>query len=336
MEKNIRYLAIFLSAQVLLAIVLSSTKVDIAAVQSDTPLVKFEKDQLDRIVIERGENEKVVLKKENKRWIMPDHYNFVVDVGKIEGTLYKLKSLKKGIPVTTTAGALKRFKVSDDTYERRITFFVNNNEVTKLFLGSSPGIRQIHARASDDDAVYNVKFAAHDLPLNPNDWEDKSVLNIPENEIEKIIVSGLTLYKKEANKNKDDKIKTADKADTTPPIWHVDGLNDKEILQSGEVETLTGKIAHLRIDKVLGIKPHDKYGLKTPKLTIKLAQKEKGEIIYQIGEHDEGEFYIVKTSTRPEYFKVTKYLGEALVNGASRDKLIKTNKDETEDNSTKQ
>ena len=332
MKKTIRNLGILLVAQLALAVTLLFSGPDLASIRPDTPLLNLDKAEVDRLEIQGDEDKGVVLRKSEEDWTLSEHFGFPADKNKINGLLTSLKGLKHGMPVATTAGAIKRFKVADDAFERRITLAKGSDELATVFLGTSPGMRRVHARSSQDDAVFSVQFAAHEAPFEAKDWEDKEVLQIPESEIERIQVSGLTLVRQETDKDKETSSKTdGEKTGKKTSGWRAESLEADESLNTEEVETLVRKLANLRIGRVLSLKVEEKYGLNAPKLKLTLSRKGKGDVTYQLGKHSDEEFYVVKTSTRPEYFRIPQYRGKTLVENAARDKLVKAPEKEEPD-----
>ncbi|MBF0382484.1 MAG: DUF4340 domain-containing protein [Magnetococcales bacterium] len=316
MEKTIRNLTALLVGQIFLAGVLLFSGNNLEAIIPEHPLLALGKEKIDKIVIEADVNSKLILKQKDNRWILPDHYNFPADTKKVESLLDRLKSVKRGLPVTKSKGALSRFKVSDDSFERRISLAAKEQNLATLYLGTSPSMRQIHARNSDDKEVFSIKFAAHQAPVNKKDWEDKSVLQIPEADIEKIIVAGFAISQQTT------------KGETPTKQWLAESLNKGELLQDDNVETLVRELANLRIDHVLGIKDEERYGLNKPQLQLSLTQKGEGSVEYKINKIQDESIYVLKASTRPEYFALPEYAGKKLVENSNREKLIKTQDDQ--------
>jgi len=93
--------------------------------------------------------------------------------GKVTDLLNKLTSLSLSWPVATSSTSHERFEVADTKYQRKLV--LNAGEASLLF-GTSPGYQQIHARGASDD-VYAVKLATYEMPVNADDWLDKSLLH---------------------------------------------------------------------------------------------------------------------------------------------------------------
>lgn len=89
-----------------------------------------------------------------------------------------------------------------------------------LYLGTSSGVREVHLRTSEDDAVDAAELGVHEAPPKAADWEDKTVLQIPQAEIEKIILSYLTLTRRPGNVD-DDGSKTESVPEPAPASWVV-------------------------------------------------------------------------------------------------------------------
>ena len=121
MEKTIRLLAAVLGVQLLLALGLSFTGPQLSTPAAETPLLGFDAEKVDRLVIEGPEAAKVALTKTDGNWHLPDAADFPADRDKIEQLLKRLRELRGGTPVATTPGAQQRFRVSDADFERRIT-----------------------------------------------------------------------------------------------------------------------------------------------------------------------------------------------------------------------
>ena len=325
MERSIRHLGILLAAQLMLALILFFSGPDLAAVRPDTPLLHLGDKEVNRLIIEGDEDKKVVLSKEGEQWRLPDHFAFPADKQKADRLLTRLKGLKHGLPVATSSGALQRFKVTAEAFERRITLAKNDDTLATVFLGTSPGMRRMHARTESDDAVFSILFAAHEAPAQAEDWEDKEILVMPEGEIEKIRLSDLSLVRR--SKAKAGAVATEkkrSKSEESSVVWHSETIKAGESLQTEAVEKLARNLANLRIGKVLGIESKQTYRLNTPKLTLSLTRKGKGDVTYQLGEHTDGDFFVLKVSTRSEYFRIAKYTAEQLLKASSRGELVKS------------
>ncbi|NNJ84994.1 MAG: DUF4340 domain-containing protein [Gammaproteobacteria bacterium] len=336
MNKATGFLSVVLMAQLLLAGTLMFSVPDLAAVRPDTPLIELTDQSVDRLIIEGADNEKVVLRKASDRWTLPDHFGFPVENGKVAQLIEQLKSLQHGFPIATTSTALTRFKVTDKSFERRITLAQGNEVLKKIYLGSSPGIRRIHARTDENEAVYSVNFSAYQVPTKAENWEDKEILRFPQEDIEEIRVADLIIRQAPAEpaKEKKEKAEGAEKEEkSTPPkqpVWIAEGLGAGERLDEEGAAKLAGLLSGLRIARVMGIEPQAEYGLNAPRLSLSYRRKNAEIVEYVLGKAESGTDFVLKASQREEYFRLDDYTVKPLLEAASRDKLAKNGeKDDT-------
>lgn len=343
MQRTIPLLAALLLAQLALALGLNLTGPDLSVERSDAPLLALEKAAVDRVVIEGPAEARAVLAKTNGAWLLPDSGDFPANGDKIEGLLDRLERLERGRAVATSEEALARFKVRDKDFERRITFAAGDQILETLYLGTSPGRGRVHARTAEQDAVYAVDLATYEVPADASDWEDKTVLQIPKAEIESIAVAGLRMAQVPTEKEKVNEDKTAeDRAaaggppkeepsagddaaaagDAAGPSWTATGLAAGERLKPDAAAELARLLAGLRIGAVLGREEKPEYGLDEPALSLSLTRKDGEEVTYRLGKRTEEEGYVLKVSTRPEYFALPAFAAERLIEAASRKALV--------------
>nr|VFJ42921.1 MAG: protein of unknown function (DUF4340) [Candidatus Kentron sp. FM]VFJ43552.1 MAG: protein of unknown function (DUF4340) [Candidatus Kentron sp. FM]VFK05596.1 MAG: protein of unknown function (DUF4340) [Candidatus Kentron sp. FM] len=349
MNKTIGSLSLLLIAQILLAGALLFSGPDLAAVRPDTPLIDLEGQTVDRLVIEGTENETVTLEKKAHGWVLPDHFGFPAEKGKVDRLLDQLRALRHGFPVATTHSALTRFQLTDESFERRITLAHGGRTLSKIYLGSSPGVRRIHARTAEDEGVYSVDFSAYQAPAAAQDWEDKEVIRFPQEEIEEIQLIDLTIRRNpvpppEAQPPEETPADSATPPDSAskeekagappeeptppPPVWVAHGLAPGERLDEEAVSKLARLLSDLRIARVMGLQEQVEYGLDEPRLNLGYTRRnaeteDTSTVAYTLGRSgaDDAPF-VLKTSHRPEYFELYQYTGEPLVEAAARDKLV--------------
>jgi hypothetical protein len=325
MEKTIRILSIVLVAQLLLAVGMSLTGPNLVAAHPDTPLYTLGDKTVDHLTIEGPDGARVVLAKQGQGWVLPDNGGYPADRTQVDTLLSRLEGLQRGLPVATTQGALKRFKVSDESFERRVLLAHGNDTLATLYLGSSPGMHHVHARTGKDDAVYAVDFAVYEAPDKAEDWEDKAILQFPQDTLESIKVAGLTLQSTPAAAG----VKAADKpaanGEVKPDVkasWQVDSAGQGEIVNPSGAQDLAGKLARLRIGAVLGTGAKPEYGLDRPALTLSVTRKGGEQLEYRLGPTNKEGYAVLKSSARPEYFRVPGYTADALIKAAARTQLV--------------
>jgi Domain of unknown function (DUF4340) len=322
MERNIRVLAVLLVAQVLLAAGLWIGSTGLSAKGGSAPLLALKGKTVDRLTFEAPEQAKLTLTNTDGVWRLPEHDNFPADGHKVEQLLARLKDLKQGTPIATSKSAEERFKVSDKHFERRITLAGGSTTFATLYLGTSVGVREIHAREARDKAVHAVKLAMYELPVTPEAWEDKTALQIPKDKIAAIEFDGMHLQRvPKTGRASTDKAAKNDAAKPPAPAWQVAGST--QTLKPEAADKLAGLLANLRFDAVLGKKDQPTFGLNRPKLVLTLTRENGQTVRYQIGEMtDKKEEYVLKVSNRDDYFRLPSYIAEPLVKAAAPDALF--------------
>jgi len=120
-----------------------------------------------------GEQRSVELKRADGRWSFGD--GTPADGKKIDAALEKLSKASGAWPVATTAGAQTRFEVTEEQHQRKLTITSATGPI-EFYLGTSPGYRRVHARHADKEEIYSIDFANHELPLDRDEWLDKTLL----------------------------------------------------------------------------------------------------------------------------------------------------------------
>lgn len=321
MHKTIGLLGVLLTAQLVLAVGMSFTGPNLTGQRPDTPLIDLGDQTVDRLSIAGPDNQQILLVRQSDGWVLPGTGEFPADKAKVESLLEKLKGLKRGLAVGTTASAQKRFKVTDDAFERRIELAGNNETLATLYLGTSPAMRQVHARSDKDKAVYAAMFSVYDAPVKPEEWEDKGVLKVPQGEIATIALGELTLTRAPAASSSEAS-GNSDKQTAERTSWTSKELVKGETVNQANANTLARDLAGLTFGSVLGLEAKPEYGMEAPVLVF-TVQRDGGEMTeYRIGKRDPEKDYVLKVSSRPEYFRLPAYTADALIKAAGRDQLV--------------
>ena len=174
---NILLLA--LAVQLLLAVAVFWPRQEAGQKLADTPLLSIESADIDRVSID-DTNSAVVLVRDDDGWTIPDYHDLPVSASRIETLLETLPNQERGWPVASSAGAVERFEVGEDNFQRKIEYFEDGDSADILYLGTSPGFRKIHVRPTDSNTVYSIKFNAFDAPTQPAEWLEKTLLQVKE------------------------------------------------------------------------------------------------------------------------------------------------------------
>jgi hypothetical protein len=331
MPKTMRWLAVLLVVQLLMAVGFNLPTLWPLTQPGAAPLVAVVKDQVNRIVLEGPDHTKVVLVKEGETWHLPEQEKFPADSHRMNTLLEKVLGSKPGAPIAVTSGAKTRFKVSDEAFERRMTLAQNDKTLATLYLGSSPGPRRSYVRTDGEDAIFSLELAAYEMPVQLADWEDKAILQFPKTDIKALEVAGLRLERSAQPASSPPGMQTDNQPHpaVSVPAWKATGLEAGQHLELklDAVDKLTQLLADLTFDKVLGRDLNPEYELGKPLLTITLTPETGETMTYLLGKSPKKEDYTLKVSNRPEYFRLPSYQATALLEAADRKQLLNTSLD---------
>ena len=134
-------------------------------------------DAINRIAIGDNENA-VILSQQGDRWILPEYHSLPIDSARLSRLIQDLPALSRGWPVASSASATRRFQVANDSFQREVEYFIGEHSQGRIYLGTSPGFRKVHARSGTDDVVYAVEFNTFDVPAQAAEWLDKTLLQV--------------------------------------------------------------------------------------------------------------------------------------------------------------
>lgn len=272
--------------QLLVAAGINSGGKDYTATGDDKPLIAVDTNAVDKISIEDSKD-KIELTRLDDHWQVAG-LDFPADSQSVSKLLSSLSSLEKSWPVATTDDAAERFKVTKDSFERKIVLSQGDKSLVELYIGTSPGLRQVHARLAGDENIRSVEFNTFDASTKTDQWIDKGILKRDVADITRAQLPDITLVRQ------DDKIA-------------VDGLNDTQETKAEEAESLLKKVAGLKILSVFDKDAEDVHALDKPGKTIKLTLKDGKEISYAFAEPKDKHYYVLKSSDQPFYFQVATY-----------------------------
>ena len=308
MKKWIFILSGLLAIQLILTAAVTLTGEDYEAFQAEEKVLSFDKKEVDGLRIEDG-TDSVSLKKQEGKWLLPESGDFPANQSSVEQLLSNLATLKKGWPVAKTRSALRRFKVDEEQFERKLVLLSGDEAQATLYVGTSPGFRKVHIRPANGDEVYAVMFNTWDAAAKADEWIDKDVLTLEESDLDRVEMPGVVLHWK------DGKPKVAD-------------LGEKEQTNEKESRSLLGKLTKLRIQSVLGTEIKPEYRQDEPALEVKITRK-GGEVLnYRFSKSEDASYYILKRSDLDHYFKVAEYTLNP-IKETTREKLVQATSEKT-------
>lgn len=350
MQRNIVFLIALLAAQVVLAVGVSLTDPDLSESRPDAALVSLDTEAVNRIRIEGGDDAEAVLARgDDGGWVLPNENGFPAAEMNVSQLLDSLGDLQRGFAVATSSSARSRLRAAEDDFERRLTFFDGDTELETLYLGTSAGANQVHARTDDDDAVYLIDFGAFNAPASSSDWQDKSTLRVPRDEIDALHVAGLVLNRvvpddagdasgggseggEDAAASGDSQTASAQPASQAAGGGTQSGVGDARwtledgpadaTVRQGNVDSLAIQLAQLTTGAVLGTEARDSYALDEPELELTIVTNDGEQVELTLASRAEADSYVLKSSARPEYFEYRTARGDQLANAASRSQLL--------------
>lgn len=315
MNRTIKWLSIALAVQLVLA--LGAWLLYRGGGAAGGPLLALQTDQVERITIEGPEGTQAVLVKEAQQWTLPGQGGLPADASRVVQLLDRLAALGGGAPVARSASARERFKVQDRDFERRLTLVDGKGRERVLLVGSSPGLRLAHVRVGGQDDIHAVQLASTDLPAADSDWLDRRLLAIAADDVAQVEVAGLVLDR--GPPALADPVQLGAPA---PGRWKAQALPAGASLRAGAVDALLRQVAELVVAESLGKEEKPEYGLAAPAAVLTLVRQNGMRVELKLGHSPDRSRFIVKSSVRPEYFRVDSGFATPLLDAARREALV--------------
>ena len=260
-------------------------KRDLGHYAGHEPLLSFSKNDISKIQLKTKENTLSIIK-EGDNWVLPSYHTFPVKTSKITDLLTNLSNLKKGWPVGKTAVASKQLKTTQEDSDKQLHLFKGDNIIHTIYFGTSPSFKKVHMRVDANKEIYLLPFETYRLRTDELSWRDDSLLQQDKNKISKVTLGAVELI------NNDN-------------VWKLPDLKETEEMVSEEVDRLLSAITNLRFDDILGTQNKKEYRQKEPTLEFSVTLNEKQEN-YKFSTPSKNDYYILKTSKYPFYFKIEK------------------------------
>ena len=299
-------LAAVLGLQLVLALVLWAGGPDYNAFKAKEPVLAFDPAKVDGIEIAEGSANSVVLVKEDGKWVIPSSAGFPADAAKVSGLLTKLAGLKKGWPVATSAEAAKRFKVSDDAFERRVVLKSGGGTLGELLLGTSPNFKSVSVRAGGDGNVYSVAFSTYEVGARGDEWQDRGLLNIQQDQIASIAIGDVLLERKDGK-------------------YVLPGLAAGQKQDETATYRLTGALTYPVFEAVVGKGAEAQAKVSAPDIEITVKRTSGEPIVLKYKKEAAGGAYLFTSSANGFLFRASEAAMEPIAK-AKREALIEAPK----------
>jgi len=166
-----------------------------AAATSDT-LLPVSRDKVGRIGVTDANGNSVMVVGRDGQWMI--EADALPAATSVVDRLLDTLAAPAGFPVARSESARERFEVAAGVFQRRITFADRSdetdageaaaNDATTVYLGTSPGMRRVHARRGDSAAILTISLNTFDVPATVDGWLDPNLLSM--DAIEQVAVAG--------------------------------------------------------------------------------------------------------------------------------------------------
>jgi hypothetical protein len=314
-------LIVVLLVQLLVAGGLLLRRNPLAGIRTDTPLLNADAiKNVDQLTIDSEpkvggtEPTRVVLKKKDGVWVLADSFDVPADGSKVGSLLTRLGALKRGLPIATSQSALKRFKVVDSDFERRVALSAGGKTIQTIYFGSSPGLRKSDARTSNEPAVYAVDLPTYELPTDLSAWVSGDLLKTDLPKLTEVDVSDGSHDTLQLVRQKG--------ADKQPDSWSDPALKGDQHIDSAHAESLLQQVADLRVAGVLGTAAEPAWQQDHPALTLTLKDDKSQSVVWTLSKPASGDYYVLKSTSQPWYFSISTATAKQVIDDAGRSGLV--------------
>ncbi|TCO75395.1 DUF4340 domain-containing protein [Chromatocurvus halotolerans] len=154
---------------------------------SDTHLLPLAREDVTRITVADANGREISVLRQNGQWHI-DNASLPAAKGVVDRLLDAL-TRSTGFPVARSDSARARFEVDDAHFQRRITLASGavdlqmsgerqTMDAVTIYLGTSPGIRQVYARRGDSTAIQAITLSTFDVPATVDGWLEPRLLSL--------------------------------------------------------------------------------------------------------------------------------------------------------------
>lgn len=178
MKRAILPLLLLLLLQLAALLILSTESGHWDLGPASPPLASFSAEKITEIRIDDESDNQAVLLRSVSGWSLPRLGHAPADGDRVNRLLEVLGNSDHGWPVADTAAARQRLQVADYRYQRQLTLYAQGLVAEKIYLGSAPAFKRVHARNAGQNAIYSIPFSAFEAPANDNAWLDRRLLQV--------------------------------------------------------------------------------------------------------------------------------------------------------------
>lgn len=159
-----------------------ASETDEATADSSAALLSLPHEAVSRIGVTDAAGNSIALRRRDDQWLIEGES--LPAASAVADRLLDALAQPSGFPVARSDDAHERFEVDENRFQRRITLDtvrrdagVGERADTAIFyLGTSPGMRRVHARRDGSSAIQSIALSTFDVPATIDGWLDPSLL----------------------------------------------------------------------------------------------------------------------------------------------------------------
>ena len=318
MKKIITLCLVVLAAQIGLTVWTHWPKPEEGQSVSNGPLLRFNPGSINEILVEDAAGHSLSVKKVQQQWVLPGQGDFPADSSRIQTLLERLAAMQRGWPEASTTEAAVRFRVAAGQFEHRLTLRQDGTDQSKVYFGTSPGLRKLYLRVDGDREILAMALTPQDLDSQPDNWIDTKVLHVDPAKIKRLVLPAVTLVKQDNG-------------------LQPEGLGEQEEVVKEQRDSLVKTAAGLTVRGLLGQERKPAYGLDKPILRYSIELEDGTNLEYVVDREAEPQektpagaaaqpeeaMTILQASGQPQLLQVEGWQIDALLK-ASRASLLRT------------
>jgi hypothetical protein len=268
---------------------------------SDAPLFpELGAEDIVGLTIVDNEGGRLVLRKVEGAWALPEAGNYPVNESSVTPLLEKLMALSASTVVARTDASHRQLQVADDAFQRRLDLETQSGVTHTIYLGTAPRYTATHFRAAGRPETYlTTDLSTWEFITRPSSWIDTSYISINQEN-----VTGVTLENANGTfmlvKSGED--------------WTLADLQEDEVIAPGKTNAIVRNATTLALSVPLGTTDEPSYSMASPSAVV-TVQTEDGTVhTLTVGARiADDSTYVVKASDSPYYVRVAEFNVSAMV-----------------------
>ena len=252
------------------------------------------------LTIVDNEGARLVLRKVDGAWVLPDAADYPVNEDSVTPLIEKILALSASTVVARTDASHRQLQVSNDVFQRRLDLVTQAGATHTLYLGTAPRYTATHFRVAGRIETYLTSdLSTWELVARPSNWIDTAYLSIDQETI-----TGVTLENANGTfvlvKSGDD--------------WTLADLQGDETIAPGKTSAIVRNAGTLSLSAPLGTTAEPSYGMASPNAVVTVQTADGTVRTLTVGARvAEDSTYVVKSSDSPYYVRVAEFSVSALV-----------------------